>query len=201
MWPDLFGRALLARHWGRIGTQGRMRLDSYADAGFAVNALANLARSKRLAGLYPGTGDHRCSLAGATSARAANCSPQTASQSELTECAEQDLGRADAKLNSVYRALMAKIDGANQARLRDAQRAWIAFRDKECVFRTGGGFDQPGTIWPMLVLQCRAELTRTRTYDLQEQLKCPSWDLLLPKRMTLTIEPDFFGAVGNRAST
>jgi hypothetical protein len=27
VWPDLFGRALLARQWGRIGTQGRVRLD------------------------------------------------------------------------------------------------------------------------------------------------------------------------------
>ena len=27
VWPDLFGCALLARQWGRIGTQGRVRLD------------------------------------------------------------------------------------------------------------------------------------------------------------------------------
>jgi predicted DNA-binding WGR domain protein len=27
IWPDLFGRALLVRQWGRIGTQGRRRLD------------------------------------------------------------------------------------------------------------------------------------------------------------------------------
>jgi predicted DNA-binding WGR domain protein len=46
VWPDLFGRALLVRHWGRIGTQGRMRLDPHADAGAAVNALAIIARSK-----------------------------------------------------------------------------------------------------------------------------------------------------------
>ncbi len=26
VWPDLFGRTLLARQWGRIGTQGRVRL-------------------------------------------------------------------------------------------------------------------------------------------------------------------------------
>jgi predicted DNA-binding WGR domain protein len=46
VWPDLFGRALLVRHWGRIGTQGRMRLDPHADAGAAVNALAAIVRSK-----------------------------------------------------------------------------------------------------------------------------------------------------------
>jgi predicted DNA-binding WGR domain protein len=47
VWPDLFGRALLVRHWGRIGTQGRRRLDPYPDPGAAINALARLLRAKR----------------------------------------------------------------------------------------------------------------------------------------------------------
>ena len=42
--------ALLACHWGRIGTQGRIRLDPHPNAGAAVNALARLARSKRRRG-------------------------------------------------------------------------------------------------------------------------------------------------------
>ena len=46
IWPDLFGRALLVRHWGRIGTQGRRRLDPHPDPGAAINALANLLRAK-----------------------------------------------------------------------------------------------------------------------------------------------------------
>jgi predicted DNA-binding WGR domain protein len=50
VWPDLFGRALLARQWGRIGTQGRVRLDPYPDAGAAINALAHLVRAKRRRG-------------------------------------------------------------------------------------------------------------------------------------------------------
>jgi len=50
VWPDLFGRALLARQWGRIGTQGRVRLDLHPDAGAAINALAQLARTKRRRG-------------------------------------------------------------------------------------------------------------------------------------------------------
>jgi predicted DNA-binding WGR domain protein len=50
VWPDLFGRALLARHWGRLGTPGRIRLDPHPDAGAAINALARLARSKRRRG-------------------------------------------------------------------------------------------------------------------------------------------------------
>ena len=47
VWPDLFGRALLMRHWGRIGTEGRRRLDPHPDAGAASNALAALLRAKR----------------------------------------------------------------------------------------------------------------------------------------------------------
>ena len=50
VWPDLFGRALLARHWGRIGTHGRRRLDPHPDADAALNALATLARAKRRRG-------------------------------------------------------------------------------------------------------------------------------------------------------
>ena len=50
IWPDLFGRALLARHWGRLGTQGRIRLDPHPDPGAAINALARLAHSKRRRG-------------------------------------------------------------------------------------------------------------------------------------------------------
>jgi predicted DNA-binding WGR domain protein len=48
--PDLFGRAVLVRRWGRIGTSGRQRLDHHPDAGAALNALAQLARSKRRRG-------------------------------------------------------------------------------------------------------------------------------------------------------
>ena len=50
VWPDLLGGALLMRQWGRIGTEGRRRLDPYPDTGAALNALASLARAKRRRG-------------------------------------------------------------------------------------------------------------------------------------------------------
>ncbi len=53
VWPDLFGRALLVRQWGRIGTEGRRRLDPYPDTGAALNALARLMRAKRRRGYQP----------------------------------------------------------------------------------------------------------------------------------------------------
>ncbi len=50
VWPDLFGRALLLRQWGRVGTEGGRRLDPQPDTGAALNALALLARLKRRRG-------------------------------------------------------------------------------------------------------------------------------------------------------
>jgi hypothetical protein len=63
----------------------------------------------------------------------------------------------DAALNAAYKTLMAKLDAPAQARLRDAQRAWIAFRDKECAFRATDS-------------ACVADLTRTRTQELDAAL-------------------------------
>src|SRR5690349_23251337 len=51
VWPHLFGPALLLRQWGRIGTEGRRRLDAHPDPGAAINALARLAGWKRRRGL------------------------------------------------------------------------------------------------------------------------------------------------------
>jgi predicted DNA-binding WGR domain protein len=50
IWPDLFGRALLVRQWGRIGTEGRRRLDPHPDPGAAISALADILRAKRRRG-------------------------------------------------------------------------------------------------------------------------------------------------------
>jgi predicted DNA-binding WGR domain protein len=50
VWPDLFGRALLLRHWGRLGTPGCRRLDPHPDPGAAINAPAALLRRKRRRG-------------------------------------------------------------------------------------------------------------------------------------------------------
>lgn len=53
VWPDLFGGALLLRHWGRIGTAGRQRFDMHSDAGAAVNALAGIVQAKSRRGYRP----------------------------------------------------------------------------------------------------------------------------------------------------
>jgi len=46
----LFGEWVLVREWGRIGGGGRLRLDLYPSAGYAIDALLELTRRKRRKG-------------------------------------------------------------------------------------------------------------------------------------------------------
>lgn len=181
LWRNVFARALVVRQRLRIGGRGCVGLDPHPDEGTAINTLATMLRKRHRRG-------HRLRaigvlitawLAWGGPVRAADCAAN-ATQTELTECAGKEASQADAALNAVYHALLGKIDAASQARLRTAQRAWISFRDAECTFQTGGGVNQDGTIWPMLVNQCLARLTRARAAALQAQLKCQSWDLACP---------------------
>lgn len=48
--PTLFGDTALVRHWGRIGTRGRHRIDLYASLQEAWQAAELIARSKRQRG-------------------------------------------------------------------------------------------------------------------------------------------------------
>jgi predicted DNA-binding WGR domain protein len=47
---DLFGRIVLVRHWGRVGSRGRERLDEHASEGEAAEAMGKLAAAKRRRG-------------------------------------------------------------------------------------------------------------------------------------------------------
>ncbi|WP_298971773.1 WGR domain-containing protein [uncultured Roseobacter sp.] len=48
--PDLFGGVSLLREWGRIGTQGRQRVDLFEDAGQAAQALFAIYDDKKRKG-------------------------------------------------------------------------------------------------------------------------------------------------------
>ncbi|RTM11220.1 MAG: DUF1311 domain-containing protein [Hyphomicrobiales bacterium] len=96
-------------------------------------------------------------------------------QAELATCTAKDAASADAALNAVYKALSGRLGHADLERLREAQRAWIPFRDKECAFRTQPYAD--GSVYPSLVGVCKEELTKTRLAQLQHQLQCPEGDL------------------------
>jgi len=61
-------------------------------------------------------------------------------QAAMNAEARADFKKVDAELNSAYAALMAKLpDAEGKEKLKQSQRAWIAFRDAEAAFAAGGG--------------------------------------------------------------
>jgi uncharacterized protein YecT (DUF1311 family) len=100
----------------------------------------------------------------------------TSIQLELNACAEQDWQAADAELNRVYKTVMAEMKAMDQSlppelqgaavTLRDAQRAWIAFRDKNCTL--AGYPMRGGSAEPLLIYGCLRQMTLDRTRQLQD---------------------------------
>jgi len=99
-------------------------------------------------------------------------------QMEMNICADRDYADADGELNAAYKKAMAaaqKMDveykdmgeqyvGAVDA-LKRAQRAWIGYRDGQCEL---AGFEaRGGSLEPLLVSGCLADLTRKRTAELK----------------------------------
>ena len=59
------------------------------------------------------------------------CTDKANTQGEMTSCASAEANRVDAKLNSTYRALLAKVASQPEAvaKIKAAERAWVAYRD------------------------------------------------------------------------
>lgn len=96
-------------------------------------------------------------------AGATECERNDPTQTGLNRCAQADFEAADGKLNRLYKQLVSKSGTDEKAALRDAQRAWVAYRDKECEYETIGSAG--GSIRPMEEWQCAAALTEVRSKE------------------------------------
>jgi uncharacterized protein YecT (DUF1311 family) len=85
---------------------------------------------------------------------------------EMTMCAGAKFQQADKKLNATYKALLPKLDENGRNTLKEAQRAWVKFRDAECKYRASPS--EGGAIWPMEEASCSTSLTLDRINDLSE---------------------------------
>ncbi len=106
-------------------------------------------------------------------AQEANCRTAV-SQTELSQCAYDDWEIADAELNRAYKRAMQLLKdwdanlpedekGGAEA-LKEAQRAWITFRDKACEVE--GYAMKGGSAEPLLVYGCMRQLTEDRSAQL-----------------------------------
>jgi uncharacterized protein YecT (DUF1311 family) len=108
-----------------------------------------------------------------TAAQEVDCANAMAQQ-DLNQCAFADWEAADGDLNAAYKRALALLkawdadlppdeQGGAKA-LKDAQRAWITFRDKAC--EAEGYAMKGGSAEPLLVYGCMRQLTDERTNHL-----------------------------------
>lgn len=101
--------------------------------------------------------------------------PQT--QAQMTQSAGAAYARADARMTRAWKATLAYMKGRDAqdtsrgggfgyaAALLESQRAWLKFRDTECVIE--GGEFAGGSLQSMTIAACRMRLTTARTAQLQ----------------------------------
>ena len=111
-------------------------------------------------------------------AQATNCS-EPITQMAMNHCASADHQREDTAMTVQWRktlAYMRKQDryttpNTDKRRsysdtLLDSQRAWLRYRDTQCAIE--GYVARGGSMEPMLIAACKANLTAARRRDLAE---------------------------------
>ena len=72
-------------------------------------------------------------------------------------------------MNQVYRKLVSMLEEEEKAQLKEAQTAWLKYRDTNCEFVA----DQykGGSIRPLIQATCLGNITKRRTTELKTQIQ------------------------------
>lgn len=94
--------------------------------------------------------------------------------SAMVNCFGDLLSSQDRRLNAIYQRLMSPrvLDDESRVLLRDAQRAWISFRDAECAWQ--GDTFRGGTQRGVVEIGCKGDMTKTRVDQLQQEFEARS---------------------------
>ncbi len=112
------------------------------------------------------------SMATATFAKDASGCSDTDTQTGMSMCAASKAKQADAAMTTVYNSLRKRLGAQSPegTRLRDAQRAWIAYRDAWCAFQSMSV--EGGSMYPAVFAGCLEKVTKEQTARLTAQLTC-----------------------------
>jgi len=87
------------------------------------------------------------------------------------ECLAQALQDWDAALNKNYQHLKMRLSPAHFKQLKESQRTWIAFRDKEYAFIESQYEGIEGSMYPNMILRQKIEITKSRTLELADYIE------------------------------
>jgi len=113
-------------------------------------------------------------------AHADECMDNAEDQAAMTQCAAQTYKASDAELNGLFHEIRQRLGGDAETRhlLRDAERAWIAFRDAECACAASAVAG--GSAFPMVYDLCLDDLTNKRIEEFRQYLNCEEGDISCP---------------------
>ena len=86
-------------------------------------------------------------------------------QADLNQEAKTAYDKADAELNKVYKELRETLTEEEQARLKEVQKLWISFRDKEAEF--AASLYEGGSIAGMVKVNTMTTATEARVQGLK----------------------------------
>lgn len=95
------------------------------------------------------------------------------SQTTLSFCAKEAFELTDVELNDTYKKLISNLKTeASKIRLKDAQRAWILYRDKDCEYYNSGQERYARSVTTMMYYFCLNDRTKTRIKELKDFATC-----------------------------
>jgi uncharacterized protein YecT (DUF1311 family) len=103
------------------------------------------------------------------------CLDSATSQMAMNTCASEEAGRAEARLNDVYRDLLSL--SAKQvealAKIKAAEKAWTDYRDAylEAMYPAKDKMGEYGSVYLMEANLIRAKLTDQHTAELKEMVQ------------------------------
>lgn len=96
-----------------------------------------------------------------------SCLNSNNSTAGMLECFSRAEKEWDTELNRVYKSLQSKLKPAGQDALKQAQRAWMAQRDKEFELINAIHAQMDGTMWIAVMAEKRADVVKERALALQ----------------------------------
>jgi uncharacterized protein YecT (DUF1311 family) len=111
----------------------------------------------------------QAALPDATAAALARCldQPANASTAGQTECETAAYRAYDRRMNAAYATLMRKLPSQAAARLRAAQRAWLAFRESDSTARSALYATRQGTMYVPMQASDATDVVRDRALQLE----------------------------------
>ena len=86
----------------------------------------------------------------------------------MNDCLVKSQELWDKELNKYYKLLNSKLDSAGQRKLKEAQKQWLNFRDKEIQLISDAYGKRDGTMWIIVTADKINQLVRQRAVDMIE---------------------------------